>query len=44
MRSDCLLVEIVRECSGWLEVVHSKASCMAADSYANDEVNAEPLM
>ncbi len=30
------------ECSRWLAVAHSSASCMAADSSANDEVNAAP--
>ncbi len=42
LRSDWMSVQIVSECSGWLVVVHSNASCMAAASTANDEVNATP--
>ncbi len=33
---------MVSEYLGWLAVAHSNASCMAAASLANDEVNAEP--
>ncbi len=40
--SDWLSVQIVRECSGWFMVIHSKACCMAAASSVNDEVNAAP--
>ncbi len=43
LRSDWLSVQIVSEYSGWLVVAHSIATCMAAASSANDEVNAAPL-
>ncbi len=42
MRSDWLSVQIVSEYSGWLVVAHSIATCMAAASSANDEVNPTP--
>ncbi len=40
--SDWLSVQIVSEHSGWLVVAHSIATCMAAASSANDEVNLAP--
>ncbi len=39
LRSDWLSVQIVSEYSRWLVVSHSIATCMAADSSANNEVN-----
>ncbi len=42
LRSDWLRVQIVSEYSGWLVVAHSIATCMAAASSANDEVNPAP--
>ncbi len=42
LRSDWLSVQIVSEYSGWLVVAHSIATCMAAASSANDEVNLAP--
>ncbi len=42
LMSDWLSVQIVSEYSGWLVVAHSIATCMAAASSANDEVNLAP--
>ncbi len=42
LRSDWLSVQIVSGYSGWLVVAHSIATCMAAASSANDEVNTAP--
>ncbi len=45
---DCLekLLTVGADCEGvglwWLAVAHSNASCMAATSSANDEVNTAP--